>query len=126
MRITESALRRIIRQEARALREASKADKFNAAIASKKTRKSNMSDENQKLASAAMDALTDGADAYDVVKELMSATFASDGRGGGSDSALTVIKLVSGRDPVAGEQLGAAFDEIEQERDDRAAVDSRY
>jgi hypothetical protein len=35
MRITESQLRRIIHQEARALREASKADKFKAAIDSR-------------------------------------------------------------------------------------------
>ena len=126
MRITESQLRRLIRQEAHALREASKADKFKAAIASKTTRKRNMSDENQQLATAAMDALTDGADPYDVVKEIMSATFTSDGRGSGSDSASYIIKLVNDRDPVAGDQLALAFDEIEQEYEDQAAIDSRY
>ena len=107
----------MIRQEARALREASKADKFKAAIASKTTRKRNMSDENQKLATAAMDALTDGADPYDVVKEIMSATFTSDGRDGDTDSAPYIIKLVNDRDPVAGDKLAFAFDEIEMERD---------
>jgi len=126
MRITEGQLRRIIRQEAHALREASKADKFKAAISSKVKRKRGMEDENQKLATAAMDALTDGADPYDVVHELMNATFASDGRGGGDDSAVYIIKLVNDRDPVAGDQLALALDEIEHERMDREDIDRRY
>ena len=126
MRITESQLRRMIRQEARALREGGAADKFKTAIAKKTQRKVAGSSEDQILATAAMDALTHGADPYDVVKEIMSATFTSDGRGSGSDSASYIIKLVNDRDPVAGDQLALAFDEIEQEREDQAAIDSRY
>ena len=126
MRITESQLRRMIRQEARALREGGAADKFKAAIAKKTQRKVAGSSEDQKLATAAMDALTDGAEPYDVVHELMSATFASDGRGSGDDRAAYIIKLVNDRDPIAGDQLALALDEIEQERMDSEDADRRY
>lgn len=116
----------MIRQEARALREASAADKFKSAIAKKTSHKAAGSSEDQKLATAAMDALTAGAEPYDVVYELMSATFASDGRGSGDDRAAYIIKLVNDRDPVAGAALDLALGAIEQERIDSKDADRRY
>lgn len=126
MRITESALRRIIRQEARALHEISAADKFKSAIERKTKRKAAGASEDQKLATAAIQALSDGAEPYDVVKELMSATFSSDGRGGGDDRAAYIVKLVNDLDPVAGDELALALDEIDQEYSDMEDLDRRY
>lgn len=126
MKITESQLRRIIRQEAQALREASAADKFKAGIAKKTKRKAAGASEDQKLATAAIQALSDGAEPYDVVKELMSATFSSDGRGSGDDRAAYIVKLVNDLDPVAGDELALALDEIDQEYSDMEDLDRRY
>lgn len=126
MRITESQLKRIIRQEAQGLREASAVDKFKAGIAKKTKRKAAGTGENQKLAIAAIQALSDGAEPYDVVKELMSATFSSDGRGGGDDRAAFIVNLVNDMDPVAGDKLALALDEIDQEYADQEDLDRRY
>lgn len=126
MRITESQLKRIIRQEARALREVSAADKFKAGIAKKTKRKAAGASEDQKLATAAIQALSDGAEPYDVVQELMSATFSSDGRGSGDVRAAYIVKLVNDMDPVAGDELALALDEIDREREDRDDLDRRY
>lgn len=126
MRITESQLQKIIREEARALREVSAADKFKAGIARKTKRKAAGASEDQKLATAAIQALSDGAEPYDVVRELMSATFSSDGRGSGDDRAAYIVKLVNDMDPVAGDELARALDEIEEDDADQEDLDRRY
>lgn len=108
MRITESQLRRIIRQEARALREGGMSAKFKAELAKAETAAAGDPDFLEVVNMAAA-ALKKGTSPAAVLRAVQSATWVDDGRGG-VDMSMDVIRALKKRDMQAGQMLEDALD----------------
>ncbi len=121
MRITESQLRRIIRQEARALREASMVDKLKARTSKLISRRSSAMSEQEQLAQQIMSDMDAGLSAADAVDSLEEVTFSSDGRGGGWSNTEAIIDVVLSMDRKKGQQLQKAYDNMVGSREDQSA-----
>ena len=121
MRITESQLRRIIRQEARALREASAVDRLKARTSKLISGRSSAMNEQEALAQQIMSDMDAGLSAADAVDSLEEVTFSSDGRGGGWSMTADIIDAVYTVDRAKGKQLQKAYDDMVGGREDQSA-----
>ena len=120
MKITESQLRSIIRQEVRTLREASRLDKLKAQTSKRISRRSSAMSEQEALAQQIMSDMDAGLSAADAVDSLESATFSSDGRGGGDSMTASIIDVVLSMDSTKGQQLQKAYDSMLSRYEDQS------